>query len=102
MKRITWKIGGEAGFGIMLAGATFSKVLARAGFYPIEINEYPSLIRGGHNTVAITFSDEKIFAPYKPVDILIALNSATIEYHKDELSQNGVILYDGDPSSIES
>lgn len=91
----TWKIGGEAGFGIMVSGSTFSRSLARAGLYLVETSEYPSLIRGGHNTVAITFSEEPIFAPYKPVDLLVALNKETVTFHKDELSEGASILYDG-------
>lgn len=91
----TWKIGGEAGFGIMISGATFSRTLARAGLYLVETSEYPSLIRGGHNTVAITFSEEPIYASYKPVDLLVALNKETVAFHKDELSKGAGLLYDG-------
>jgi len=102
MKKITWKIGGEAGFGIMVAGLTFSKTLSRAGYNTVELNEYPSLIRGGHNTVAITFSDEKIYAATKPVDILVALNKATIDFHANELSDNAAVIYDGEALPLDS
>src|SRR3989338_10258831 len=91
----TWKIGGEAGFGIMVSGTTFSRSLARAGLYLVETSEYPSLIRGGHNTVAVTFSEKPVYAPYKPVDILVALNKETVIFHKDELAPGASVLYDG-------
>lgn len=101
MKRLTWKIGGEAGFGIMVSGLTFSRALSRAGYNIVEVNEYPSLIRGGHNTVAVTFSDEKLEAPYQPVDLLIALNNATIQYHQSELSDNALVIYDGEAYKLD-
>jgi len=45
----SWKIGGEAGFGIMTTGLLFSKIASRLGYYILDYVEYPSLIRGGHN-----------------------------------------------------
>ena len=102
MKRLTWKIGGEAGFGIMVSGMTFSKVLSRAGYHIIETNDYPSLIRGGHNTVAVTFSDEPLFAAFQPVDILVALNKQTIDYHLEELTKEAIVLYDGEEYQLDS
>lgn len=102
MNQITWKIGGEAGFGIMIAGATLSKVLTRAGYHIIEINEYPSLIRGGHNVVAVTFSGDELSAPYKPVNLLVALNKETIDLHAKEMSDGSFILYDKDESTVDT
>lgn len=102
MKRLTWKIGGEAGFGIMVAGLTFSKALSRAGYHTVEINEYPSLIRGGHNTIAVTFSDEPVEAPYRPVHVLIALNKQTVDYHVSELADGASIVIDAKDYSLAS
>lgn len=100
MKKVTWKIGGEAGFGIMVSGLTFSKAVSRAGYDIVEINEYPSIIRGGHNTVAITISDEKIYASKKAVDILVALNKESIDLHISELDSSAVVIFDGEAYQI--
>ncbi|MCX6732835.1 MAG: 2-oxoacid:acceptor oxidoreductase family protein [Candidatus Roizmanbacteria bacterium] len=56
----TWKIGGEAGFGIMTTGLLFSKIAARRGHYIFDFVEYPSLIRGGHNAYEVNVSDEPV------------------------------------------
>ncbi len=50
----SWKIGGEAGFGIVTSGAIFAKTCLRAGMGVFDYMEYPSLIRGGHNTYQLT------------------------------------------------
>jgi len=50
----SWKIGGEAGFGIVTSGAIFAKACLRAGMSVFDYMEYPSLIRGGHTTYQIT------------------------------------------------
>lgn len=95
LKTFTWKIGGEAGFGIKSAGLSFSKVCMRAGYETFDYTEYPSLIRGGHNTYQITVSEKRINSSSDKVDILIALNKETIDKHAAELTEGAAIIYDG-------
>ena len=92
--RLNWKIGGEAGYGIMVTGQIFSRVFSRSGFYVFDYVEYPSLIRGGHNSYHVTVSKEETFSPEKSIDLLVALNKDTIERHKDALTPGAAILYD--------
>lgn len=91
---ITWKIGGEAGFGIMSTGEMFARACMRAGLNVFTYPEYPSLIRGGHNTVQVTVSPRPVTAHRFAVDILIALNKESIDLHQAEMSPRGVIVYD--------
>ena len=50
VNKFSWKIGGEAGDGILNAGlAMFAKTCLRGGLEVFATAEYPSLIRGGHN-----------------------------------------------------
>jgi 2-oxoglutarate ferredoxin oxidoreductase subunit alpha len=91
---LTWKIGGEAGFGIMAAGAIFSKALSRAGLFISTTNEYPSRVRGGHNTYLISASEEEISSPNYSVNLLVALNQETIDLHQDELTKQAGIIFD--------
>lgn len=93
-KDITWKIGGEAGFGIMSTGEMFAKACMRAGLHLFTYPEYPSLIRGGHNTVQVTVSPDPTPSHRVLVHILIALNKETVDLHLPEMSPQGVILYD--------
>ncbi|MCZ7393833.1 MAG: 2-oxoacid:acceptor oxidoreductase subunit alpha [Candidatus Methanoperedens sp.] len=92
--RLTWKIGGKAGEGIMATGIIFSQSCSRGGLHVFDINEYPSLIKGGHNTVQVRVEDREIFSQVKGVDVLIALNKETIFLHKDEITTGGGIIYD--------
>ncbi len=92
--RLTWKIGGKAGEGIMATGIIFSQSCSRGGLHVFDINEYPSLIKGGHNTVQVRVEKWEIFSQVKDVNVLIALNKETIFLHKDELSNGGGIIYD--------
>jgi 2-oxoglutarate ferredoxin oxidoreductase subunit alpha len=93
---LSWKIGGEAGYGIMTTGLIFAKVCSRAGLRVFDHVEYPSLIRGGHNTYQVRAEVEEVFSHVKHVDLLVALNEETIDKHKEELAPGGRIIYDGD------
>jgi len=95
VSNITWKIGGEAGFGILTSGNIFSRTFSRKGYSVIDNIEYPSLIRGGHNTFTIRINSGKIFSLNKDVNILVALNPETIKLHQDEEIYGGYIIYDG-------
>ena len=95
-RTITWKIGGEAGFGIMTVGLMFSKVAIREGLHIFDYVEYPSLIRGGHNVYEVRVSETEVFSQERNVDILVALNKNTIDLHKSEMKDGGVIIYDNE------
>ncbi|HUR61560.1 MAG TPA: 2-oxoacid:acceptor oxidoreductase subunit alpha [Candidatus Thermoplasmatota archaeon] len=89
-------IGGEAGFGIMSSGELLAKCLTHGGLWVYTNIEYPSLIRGGHNAIHVTASDEPIMSFYPEIQVLIALNKETIDLHIKDISKGGVVVYDGD------
>ncbi len=96
MKPFTFKIGGEAGFGIMSSGLSFSKLAVRSGYYIFNYAEYPSIIRGGHNVMQVTVADEPVMAQYKNTDFLVALNQQTLDLHADELKAGSALIYDAE------
>jgi len=90
----SWKIGGEAGFGIMTTGLLFSKIASRLGYYILDYVEYPSLIRGGHNAYEVCVSDGEVTALKKEIDVLVCLNEETFHKHKNRLNSQSLVLYD--------
>src|SRR3989338_8442900 len=101
INRLSWKIGGEAGDGILNAGLLmFGKTCLRSGLNVFATAEYPSLIRGGHNNLDICVSDTEIFAHTRHIDLLVALNKDTIEKHKWRLTQGAGVIYDGDETKV--
>ncbi len=99
--RITWKIGGEAGFGIMTTGVMFSRLASRHGLHIFDYVEYPSLIRGGHNVYEVCLDNEEVFSQEKGVDLLFALNQETIDLHKNEIKPGGILVYDGENTQVD-
>ena len=100
VSNLTWKIGGEAGYGIMSTGAIFSKIFTKKGYFVIDNNEYPSLIRGGHNTYTVRVSSNQIFSINKDINVLVALNEETVSLHQEEVTYGGYIIYDGNVCDI--
>ncbi|MFH1426465.1 MAG: 2-oxoacid:acceptor oxidoreductase subunit alpha [Candidatus Kerfeldbacteria bacterium] len=96
INRMQWKIGGSAGEGIMTTGMIFSKVCARAGLKTCAYPEYPSLIRGGHNTYQIFVNDKHATSQLRDVHLLVALNKESIALHIDELIDGSAVIYDPD------
>ncbi len=97
----TWKIGGEAGFGIMTTGVVFSKIATRSGYHIFDYVEYPSLIRGGHNAYEVHVSGQEISHLKPEIDILICLNKETFEKHKHRLTSSSLVVFDQDEFKIE-
>lgn len=88
------KIAGQAGAGAMTTGRLLVKCFTRGGYHAIGYPEYPSLIRGGHNTVQVRISDNPIHGPIQTPDLVIALNKDGIFYHMSSMASGGMIIYD--------
>jgi len=97
INKFSWKIGGEAGDGILNAGLMmFAKTCLRGGLHVFSTAEYPSLIRGGHNNLDVRVEDSEVFSHVKEVNLLVALNKETIDKHAHKLVTGSGIIYDGD------
>ncbi len=90
----TIKIGGEAGQGIQTIGDTLARVFSRAGFHVFTHQDYESRIRGGHNFFQIRLADRPVLAARDAVDVLVALDRASLEQHVRELTPRGKVVYD--------
>lgn len=88
-EELVWRIGGEAGMGIKAIGATFARMCTAAGYHVFDEAEYPSLIRGGHNTHQVVASTVAVHAGREKIDVLVALNDETITRHVQELFPKG-------------
>lgn len=93
-REVRIRIGGPAGFGIKAAGQSLARVFAESGYHTYDLTEYPSLIKGGHNTYHLRVSADPIFSHVMPTDILVALDSDTVRLHVGELTPGAAIIYD--------
>ncbi|MBW2155132.1 MAG: 2-oxoacid:acceptor oxidoreductase subunit alpha [Deltaproteobacteria bacterium] len=101
MKEISILVGGKAGDGIRQAGHIIARLLNRMGYRIFFYDDYPSLIRGGHNFSIIRAAEKPIVAHKETVDVIVALNQDAVEKHKHRLNTGGIILYDSKKSDAE-
>jgi len=87
-----WKVAGLAGEGIDVTGIMFGKMCLRHGMNVFSYREYPSLIRGGHNTHQVHASFDPLTSQQKHIDVLVAFTEEGISLHLDELNENSVVL----------
>ena len=94
MRDLTFCVGGPAGKGIKTVGFNFCQVMLRHGYFVHDTDEYPSLIKGGHNVLWGRAADEQIFSHDNKMHILLALDRDTVLRYQDRMESHGVILYD--------
>lgn len=99
-KVYTIKFTGPAGLGIKSVGQLFSKILIAHGLNIADYSEYPSLVRGGHNTCQISFSTDKVFAPHYTIDFLFSLVPNHWPQHINEFTSATLIFSDEEIDKI--
>ncbi len=90
------KIGGEAGMGLVTVGDILSRVFAKTGYHVFAHQDYESRIRGGHNFYQLRVSDSPVMSSLRRVDIVVALDKASLELHGPELTDGGFLIYDSE------
>ncbi len=85
-------VGGAAGDGVKKVGTDIGLFLHNLGYEVYLSSNYPSLIRGGHNFVRLSFGKEKVWNDHSELDVLVALNKETTELHKKELKEDTTVL----------
>jgi len=92
----TVKIAGPAGTGIKSAGLLLAKMLNESGYFLKDYSEYPSLVRGGHNTYQVSFSVDEVYCVHKMVDIFVSLLPGHWQEHKGEFKKETLVFADND------
>lgn len=92
MSCLSIKLAGPAGFGIKSGGLLLSTYMQKLGLYFSDYSEYPSLVRGGHNTYQATYSPQPLFAVHYQVDLFFSLKSDHWQSHQKEFTANTLIF----------
>lgn len=96
INEVNFIVAGPAGTGVATIGQLFAKCMQRCGLFVYGTNDYPSLIKGGHNMHMGRASQEPVYGIVDKFDILIALDKLSITLHANDLSENATLIYDSD------
>lgn len=94
MSRLSLKIVGASGQGIISIGEILAKAFKRSGYCVFGYREYMSLIKGGHGSYQIDISATKIESTEEQVDLLITLNHHGFEHNLGDLKPGGMLIHD--------
>ena len=95
-KDISIMIGGIQGEGVVSTGINLMKTFSALGYYTYANRNFSSRIKGGNTTITMTISTSKISAVRDALDIILAMDSDTIERYSKFLQPEGVLLYDSE------
>lgn len=94
LNKVSVKIGGPAGEGVFTIGLLVSKFFKENGLEIVYTTDYPSLIKGGHNTCCIRAEDEKVTAEVLQHDVIVSLDKLALQEDSKDCTKNGVIITD--------
>ncbi len=92
----TFIVGGKAGEGVKKAGSVAASIFAKKGLYVFQMDDYMSLIRGGHNFSVISTSEKWISSHYMNGNVITCFDKRSYEMHSDKLAPEGYLIYNSD------
>jgi len=100
LNRVVIRFSGDSGDGMQLTGTLFSNLSAISGNEISTFPDYPAEIRapqgtlGGVSGFQVHIGSEHITTPGDKVDILVAMNPAALKMNYQELTPEGLIIFD--------
>jgi len=86
------KIVGPAGTGVKSFGELLLKSLFAENYQVFGYTEYPSLVRGGHNTYQITIRQDNLNLSSSSLDLLIPLTETALETETNNLTKQSLVI----------
>ncbi len=87
------RFAGEGGQGLVSSADAMARAAANAGYYVSTFSTFPSQIMGGPASSQVRISNAPVLSSGDGIDVLVALNQYAYDNHQDELSENGVAIY---------
>ena len=97
----TFLVGGKAGEGVKKAGSVAASLFVSMGRHAFEMDDYQSLIRGGHNFSVVTTATRKVTSHYLQGDVVVCLDERSYSLHKPHVAPKGILAYNSDTTKGE-
>ncbi len=96
MDVFTFLVGGKAGEGAKKAGSVAAHIFSSLGRHVFQMDDYMSLIRGGHNFSVISTSTRRLTSHYMKANLVVNLDKRSCETHMNDIADNGIMVYNSD------
>ena len=92
----TFIVGGKAGEGVKKAGSVASHIFSTMGRQVFQMDDYMSLIRGGHNFSVVSTSEKSITSHYMRANLIVNFDKRSCEMHMKDFDPSGIRIYNSD------
>ncbi len=92
----TFLVGGKAGEGVKKAGSVAAHIFSSMGRHIFQMDDYMSLIRGGHNFSVVSTSPRWISSHYMNADLVVNFDKRSCETHMNDVAENSIIVFNSD------
>ena len=89
----TFLVGGKAGEGVKKAGSVAANLFASRGRNVFQMDDYMSLIKGGHNFSVVTSALRKVYSQYSKANLIICFDMRSYDNHHEKLADDGILVY---------
>jgi 2-oxoglutarate ferredoxin oxidoreductase subunit alpha len=102
LAKVVIRFAGDSGDGMQLTGTQFSDTSAFAGNDLSTFNDYPAEIRAPAGTLygvsgfQLCFGDDQVFTPGDSVDVLVAMNPASLKVSLPGVKEGGILIINQD------
>ncbi len=87
------RFAGEGGQGLVTSADAMARAAANAGYYVSTFSTFPSQIMGGPASSQVRISTTPVLSSGDHVDVLVSLDEYAYNNHQEDLSENGVAIY---------
>lgn len=92
----TFIVGGKAGEGAKKAGSVASNLFIKMGKQVFQMDDYMSLIRGGHNFSVVSTANRWISSHYMSAELIVCFDKRSYDMHESHLAEGGILIYNSD------
>lgn len=96
------RFAGEGGQGVVTSAEGLAQAMSQSGYYVQTFSTFPSQIRGGPTWTQTRISTEEVLSSGDELDVLVAFNEYAYENHKDEVAEDGVIVFNSGEFEIDA
>jgi len=102
MRDFVVRFAGEGGQGVVTSAEGLAQTSTTAGYHAMTFATFPSQILGGPTWTQARISVNPILSPGDDVDVLVAFNEDAYENHRDEVRENGVIIFNSNEFKLQN
>jgi 2-oxoglutarate ferredoxin oxidoreductase subunit alpha len=95
----TFLVVGKAGEGVRKAGSVAAHLFSSMGRQVFHMDDYMSLIKGGHNFSVISTARRRITSHYIKADLVVVPDQRSYDLHREHLVNGGIMVFDSDAVS---